>query len=318
MKKLIIIPIILLFILLGCTQEVDTDMDKNTIGVSIVPQETFLRAIVGDKYEIITLIPTGSSPASHQPSIKELQGISQSDLYFSIGVGTEVANILPTISEYDNLKIINLADEVDKFYSARYFSDDHIEEDDHDHEADEHDHEEDEDAHEDAEDDHGHSHAGRDPHIWLSPKRAIKIVEIMTEELSQVYPEDEAFFKENAKKYIQELEELDLYAKAELSRLNDKSFLIYHPAYGYFAEDYDLEMIPIEIDGKEASIKKLDSFIHIAEEKGLSRIYYQEEMSKKQAQLIANEIDGEIVQLKPLSANYIENQRNFIKELLGE
>lgn len=310
MKKLIIPFIIIMILLTGCKS--DEISDKKSIGVSIIPQKTFVKKIVGDKFNVVTLIPPGSSPTSHQPSVKELEIISQSDLYFSIGVPTENANILPTISEYENLKIIDLQKRVDEFYQPRYFGS---------HDEDEHAHEEneyDEEKHVNEEDNDDHNHEGRDPHIWLSPKRAIKIVEIMTDELSRTYPDDEEFFRKNANSYIQELKELDNYAIENLSNLDNKSFLIYHPSYGYFADDYNLEMIAIERDGKDSSINQIDSIVNIATKENIKTIYYQEEMSSKQAKIVANEINGQVYKLKPLSPNYIESLKDIVNQLVGE
>lgn len=297
MKKLLVLLIIALSVS-GCsTTEPNA---KEIIGVSIVPQETFAKAILGENYEVVTLIPPGSSPTSHQPSIRTLQKLNEAKLYFSIGVETEEANILPTIKEYDNLEIIDLAKAVDEIYPARFFVED----------------EEDHDASEAEEENHDHD--GRDPHIWLSPKRAIAMVEIMTEELIKTYPEDKALFIENKEKYKEKLIALDQYIQSRVENANTKDFIIYHPSYGYLADDYGLNMIEIETDGKAANINRLDEIAKIAKERHINAVYYQEEMSFKQAEIIANEIDGEIVKLRPLSADYIEGQKNFIDTLVGE
>lgn len=287
--------------------------DPKIIGVSIVPQETFVKAIVGENYEIITLIPPGSSPASHQPSIRTLQNLSEAELYFSIDVPTEISNIRPMLKEYENLKIVDLADQVDEIYPPRYFGENDIL-DDHDH--DDHGHDDDHDTEVTETDDHNHE--GRDPHIWLSPKRAIAMVEIMTEELVKAYPEDEALFIENSNNYIQELQNLDTYIQSKIKEAKTKDFIIYHPSYGYLADDYGLNMIEIEYDGKEANINELNRIIKVAEEKNITDIYYQEEMSVKQAKIVANELNGKVVKLTPLSADYIESQKHFIDTLVGE
>lgn len=286
------------------------------IGVSIVPQETFVKNIVGEDYEIITLIPPGSSPASHQPSIRTLQKLSEAKLYFSIDVPTEISNIKPVLQEYEDLEIIDLADQVDEIYPPRYFGGEDTH-DEHDHENHgEHDHDDDHSTEETEAGDHNHE--GRDPHIWLSPKRAIAIIEIMTNELIEAYPEDEALFIKNSKNYIKELEALDEYIQSMVENAQTKDFIIYHPSYGYLADDYGLNMIEIEYDGKEANINELNRIIEIANEKNIRNVYYQEEMSVKQAKIVANELKGDVIKLTPLSADYIEGQKHFIDTIIGE
>lgn len=291
MKKFFVL-IITIILLSGCSASESNN--KEIIGVSIVPQETFAKAIIGENYEVVTLIPPGSSPETHQPSIRTLEKLNRAKLYFSIGVETEKANILPTITEYENLEIIDLANAVDQIYPPRYFSEDNDE------------------------NEQNHDHNGRDPHIWLSPKRVIVIVEIMTEKLINAYPKDKDLFLKNSKNYIKKLNDLDKHIQMKIKNADTKDFIIYHPSYGYFAEDYDLNMIEIETDGKKASINRIDEIAKIAKEKNIKTIYYQEEMSFKQAEIIANEIDGEIIKLKPLSSNYIESQKEFINTLVGD
>jgi len=353
MKKILILVIIAIFIV-GCStteppdtnnvvseaennQEAEANNEtieaktKKVIGISIVPQETFIKAITGDAYEVVTLIPPGSSPATHQPSIKTLQKLSDAELYFSVGVPTEKSNITPMLKEYDHLKIISLAEKVDEIYPPRFFGakdeHDHEEEahdehahDDHDH-SDEATHDNDHDDHDEeaTDDEHDdHNHEGRDPHIWLSPKRAIAMVEIMTEELIKTYPDDEDLFIENSENYIKAIEGLDEYIQERVKAVQTIDFIIYHPSYGYLADDYGLNMIEIEYDGKEANINELNRIIELANEKNINTIYYQEEMSVKQAKIVANELNGQVVKLTPLNSDYIESQKRFIDTLVGE
>ncbi|MDM8535109.1 zinc ABC transporter substrate-binding protein [Clostridiaceae bacterium HSG29] len=285
MKKIILLLLTVLLIT-GCnsnTQNIENK--KNTIAVSIVPEENFIEKIVGDEFNIITLIPSGSSPSSHQPSPKQLQELSNADLYFTIGVETEKANILPIISEYENLKIVDIATEIDSIYQPRYFDNNKL---------------------------------SKDPHIWLSPKRAIEIVKIMERELINQYPEYEDIFSSNSKNYISELNILDSFIKEKVTTFDNKDFIIYHPSYGYFADDYGLNMIEIEVEGKNASIDKLNEVIKYAKENNLKSIYYQAEMSSKQAKIIASEINIKTIKLEPLGKNYIESLKFLINSMVGE
>ena len=181
MKKtsLRIVVFVLLAGLLVACQKSNSDQKKLQVAVSIVPQETFVKAVGGDLVDVVTLIPPGSSPANYQPTPKQMARLSESSIYFSIGVPAETANIMHKIEDFnEDIKIVELADIVDEQYSARFFEEDH-EENEHAHEE-EHGEEHEEDVHVEGshseetheEDEEGHSHAGRDPHIWMSPKRS--------------------------------------------------------------------------------------------------------------------------------------------------
>lgn len=318
MKKIMMLLSLLVLVgLIGCGnqgQAVDAEGVEEQVlikvGVSIPPQATMVEAVGGDFVEVVTLIPPGNSPANYAPTQKEMAALSESQLYFSIDVPTERVNIIPLIEDgnYD-MEVIDLAEKVDAVYPPLYFSEHSLEEhEDHDHD---HDHEHEYDTHEHEE----HSHEGRDPHMWLSTSRVIVMVEEIEEALSQQSPENKAVFEANAKAYIEQLEDVDQDLETLFKDVDEKVFLIYHPSLGYFAEEYGLQMIALESEGKAATVQGMTEVIEFARSHGIKRVFYQEEFDAKQAQLLAGEIDGEAVQLSPLSKSLVDNLRKMGNEL---
>lgn len=243
------------------------------IAVSIVPQETFVKAVGGDKINIITMIPPGKSPENFAPTPDIMEQFSDANLYFTIGVPTEVASIVPKIDDFNkDVKIVDMAEEVSKVY-----------------------------------DDINFESGGRDPHIWLSPKRAKVMIQIIARELSAIDPSNESYYQTNAENYIKELDKLDTDIKESLSSLKKKTFICYHPAFGYFADDYNLEMLAIENEGKEATIEDLQKIIDFAKDEEIKVVFYQAEIDSKQSKVIASEIDGKAEMVEPLSPEYINN-----------
>ena len=156
-----------------------------------------------------------------------------------------------------------------------------------------------------------------DPHIWLSP-RLVKIqVENIYLALVEIDPENQDFYENNKNEYLAELDDLDLELKNAFSEIKGKKILVFHPAFGYLARDYDFEQIAIEIDGKEPSAENLANIIDIAKEENIKTIFVQKQFSLKSAEAIARQIDGIVVPLDPLAENYIENLRR-IGEKMGK
>ena len=244
--------------------------DKLTVAVTIVPQATFAEAVCGDRVEIITLVPPGYSPENYEPVARLMEKFEDADIYFSIGVPAEEARILPAAPK--DLKIVALDKAVASVYAPRYF--------------------------EENEPDH---------HIWLSPKRAALMVRTMAEEMAKLDPEYADYYTERAEAYIKELEETDTRIIVILSGLQKRKFVAYHPAFGYFADDYGLEMLALEEEGKEASLKHTQEMIDLAKAEGLKVIFYQEEIDVSRSQAYAEEIGGRAVMLSPLAADYIDN-----------
>lgn len=274
MKKILSLVIVLILIsgLTACNAATEKS-DKITVAVSIAPQSTFVERVCGDKMKIVTMIPAGASAESYELTPKEITAFADSELYFSIGVPAEESGILPNVSK--STKVIYLASTVNQAYPDL------------------------------------ESHGERDPHIWLSPKRVKIMVKTIAEELSAIDSENSEFYNKNADSYIKELEQLDTEIKKIFNNKKEKAFFVFHPAFGYFADDYSLEMYALEEHGHEATAKDLTELARLAKEKGVKVIFCQEEASKKQAQTFAAEIGGKVQILKPLAADYTENLKQM-------
>lgn len=186
--------------------------------------------------------------------------------------------------------------------------------DDHDHDKkdadkhDDHDHDKkDEDKHDDHDDHDHHHHSGRDPHIWMSPKRVAVMVEAIRDALVEADAVNAETYKKNAEEYLKKLHEQDHKLEEVLSKVKTKSFIIMHPSMGYFADEYGLTQVSIEKEGKQATAEHLKNVIDFAKEHGIKVIFYQKEFDNNQAKTIASEVGGEVMELEPLAPNYLEN-----------
>jgi zinc transport system substrate-binding protein len=284
MKKAIRIALVTTLILStmclsGCSNEAkkETVEKKPVIAVSIVPEQTFVEAVCGDLVDIVTLVPSGSSPGNYEPTAQEMEKFSDASLYFSIGVPTEEANILPNVGD---VKVISLQDEVSAVYKDRTFES-----------------------------------GERDPHIWLSPKRAKVMIEIIAREMSELDPENKETYEKNAADYIAQLDEVDQEIKDALEGVESKKFIVYHPAFGYIADDYGLQMYALEEEGKEATAQHLQDMIDLAKVENIKVIFYQEEIDSSQSEAFAEEIGGKTIQLAPLAADYISNLKKMAQTM---
>ena len=262
---------ILLVGLAACNQvPVQKNEDsKIIVAVTIVPQEAFIQEIAGDSVKVITMVPPGSSPETYEPTPQQMVEFSKASTYFAIGIAVEETKVLPHIGA---IPVVDLAAAVREVYPDRMF---------------------------DAEE--------RDEHIWLSPKRAKVMVETMTEELIRLLPAKKEEFLKNRDSYLNKLSKVDEDLVEIFSKMSPKVFIVYHPAFGYIAEDYELEMVALEEEGKESTPQQLQSVVTLAKEQNIKAIFYQQEVDSRQATSFAAEIKGVAVQLSPLSADYIEN-----------
>lgn len=251
--------------------------EKPIIAVTIVPEQTFVKAVCGNLAEVITMVPPGNSPENYEPTPEEMKKFSKASLYFSIGVPTEKANILPNVG---NVKVISLQEKVAAVYSERKFES-----------------------------------GERDPHIWLSPKRVKVMIKTIAQELSTMDAANKTTYEKNADAYIKQLDEVDKDISSALKNVKNKKFIVFHPAFGYLAEDYGLTMYSLEEDGKEATPQHLQEMIDLAKKEKIKVIFYQEEIDSSQSKAFAEEIGGKTIQLAPLAADYIGNLKKMAQTM---
>jgi zinc transport system substrate-binding protein len=280
MKKFIIVLLAMFFSVsvIGCESQI-TETDKPIVAVSIVPQAAFVEAVAGDLVEIITIIPPGYSPGNYDPSAMTMAELSKASVYFTIGVPAEDGNIIPDLNDMD---IISLEDIVNDTYEDLTFTS-----------------------------------GGRDPHIWLSISRVKIMVQTIADELALIDPDNASIYLQNASDYINLLTTTNSTIEVLFSDVTMSSFIVFHPAFQYFANEYNLDMITLEEDGKEATPQHLEDVIDFANEYSIGYVFYQAEIDSSQVESFADEIDAEIVELDPLSADYLANliiMANLIRE----
>lgn len=137
------------------------------------------------------------------------------------------------------------------------------------------------------------------------------MVKAIAEELSELDPKNQALYQQNSEKYINELTALDNQVKEILKNCENRSFIAFHPAFGYFADDYSLTMYALEEHGKEADAKRISQMAELAKKENIKTVFYQAETSGRQAEAFAEEIGGQAVKLEPLSDDYIPNIRKM-------
>jgi zinc transport system substrate-binding protein len=164
--------------------------------------------------------------------------------------------------------------------------------------------------------DHMH-YEGVDPHFWVSPKSAYRIVSDIRDLLVALKPESASKYQENYTKLVSEISTLDREIMEMLSPWSGGSFMIYHPVLGYFARDYGFKQIAVEHEGKEPSPADMASLIDKVRELGIKTIFIQQEFDSRNAGVIASQTGATVVTIDPLSADWNTSVRNIAKALAG-
>ncbi len=155
-----------------------------------------------------------------------------------------------------------------------------------------------------------------DPHIWLSPRNAKIMVENICDGLIQVDPQDRDYYIQNENEYLAKLDKLDTDINSGLAGVTNRWFIVDHPAWAYFARDYNLTQLAIEIEGKTPSPKDLANLIQEAKEHNIKVVFASPEFDVKTAQAIADAIGGSVAFIDPLARDYINNMHEVLDELV--
>lgn len=275
------------------------------VAVSILPQKTFVKAIGGDKVNISLMVLPGNSPHMYEPKPSQMKEIANADVYFAIDVEFEKVWLPKFASTNSKMKIVDLDEGISKIEINNEHHDEHKKED-KEHVKHEHD---DHDKHENE-----HQHEGLDPHIWTSPSNVKIIAKNIYETLVNEDKENRDYYKANYENFLVKIDETDKEIKKLLIDIpTGTKFLVFHPAWGYFAKDYGLIQLAIEVDGKNPKPKQVAHLIEEAKEEGVKAVFTAPEFSDKVAKQIAKEVGVPVLKVSPLNPNWSENLINLAK-----
>ncbi|WP_045220899.1 metal ABC transporter solute-binding protein, Zn/Mn family [Desulfonatronum thioautotrophicum] len=330
--------VVLLALLLFFVSAKDGSAQPFELFVSIAPQKQFVERIGGELVNVSVMVPPGASPHVYEPRPAQMRLLSQAKIYFAIGVEFE-KTLLPKISALNpDLKIVHTEAGIEKLPMIPHHHHDHDHGHGHDHEhGDEHEHEHGHGhnhghghghnhghehghghGHEHGHDHghghgqnhgHGHEHGGLDTHVWLAPELVrIQAAHILAA-LTELDGAHAAVYEANYTAFMAEIDALDADIRQTLAGHEGAAFMVFHPAWGYFARQYGLEQIPVEIEGKEPRAQDLQQLIQRALEGDIRVVFVSPQFSTRSAETIARAINGQIVAIDPLAEDWLKNMR---------
>ena len=257
---------------------------KPNIVVSILPEQTFVKKIAGDMVDVTVMVQPGSNPHAYEPKPSQMVALSKADIYFSIGVEFEDVWLGKFKSQNKKLRFVDISEHIKKMRMVAHH----------------HEHEDDE--------KHHHHHDGLDPHTWTSPKNVAVMAHNIFDTLKQIDPQNHERYKANLQKFLKEIAATDAKIKEILNNVRPGTrFMVFHPAWGYFAKEYGLEEVAIEVEGKNPKPREIIMIIDEAKEEKVKVIFAQPEFSDKSAKVIAEEAGVRVEKISPLSADWSDN-----------
>lgn len=253
--------------------------EKANVFVSIPPQKYFIQRIAGDTLDINVMVKAGANPATYEPRPKQMAELSKTRAYFSVGVPFEETWLPRFRAANPDLPVFPTQAGILRVPMRDHLHDDRREE----------------------------GQAGRpDPHIWLSPRLVILQARNILLGLTYVFPDEAPLFRENYRNFLEEIGTVDtLILELFNQHLARRQFLVFHPSWAYFAEDYGLTQVAIEIEGKAPRQKDLRKLLENGQ--GWKNVFVQPQFSEKSAKALARDLGAEVIPLDPLAEDWQEN-----------
>lgn len=298
---LIVFALVISLAILGvaCNEEDDSstaEVEKVRVVVSISPLAEFVEQVGGDNVEVSIMVPSEADLHIYDPDPSQLVELSKADLYVKVGSGVEFETAYMDSIEKANSRmlVVDSSEGIDLIEMIEHHHEDNNK----------------------GEDDHG-----MDPHVWLSPVNAKTMVENICDSLIDVDPDSEVFYTRNRDDYLKKLDQLDADISGALSGVTNRHFIVFHPAWGYFAQAYELEQIPIEVEGKEPNGEDLAHLIEEALGQDIKIVFASPQFNMESAQIIADEIGndeygGRVILIDPLARDYINNLHMVLGEMV--
>jgi zinc transport system substrate-binding protein len=250
------------------------------------------------------MVRAGFNPHTYDPTPQQISALADAVLYVRTGVPFEKAWMARIRGANPKMELLDAREGI---ALREVLAHGHDEEGQGQGEAEGHGGDHGHEAHQD-EEEQAQAH-GMDPHVWTSPALAIHMAGRIRDKLSELAPEHAMEFARNHDALVAELQALDEELHRLLDPLPNRKFMVFHPAWGYFADRYRLTQVAIEHEGKAPGARGLAALIDQAKQEGIKVLFVQPQFDKRQAQQVAQAIDGAVVAVDPLAADYIPNLR---------
>jgi len=269
----------------GVSFSVSADQGGLQIAVSIASQIPFVERIGGENVEVEVMVPPGSSPSTYEPTFQQMAALEASQVYFTLSVPFEDAWLRRIAESGPDLQIVAMDRDIDKMPIGGY----------------------------------GSQGSGRaDPHHWLSPPYMRIMAITIYETLAEIDPANASYYFNNYRALAQEINDLDSRLLASLDDIEwgSNAFMVFHPAWGYFARAYGMEQVAIETRGGEPTQAELAELVDFARERGVQVIFTAPQYSARSAEAIAEEVSGFTVSMNPVDPDWFGSMEAALEAFL--
>jgi zinc transport system substrate-binding protein len=273
------------------------ERDVLPVAVSVPPQAYLVERIGGPRVRVEVMIPPGASEATYSPNPRQMVALSRARLYVLVGHPAflfEPQSIAPFLAAHPEIRVVDMSRGMDLITTGDaeggeaprgFFGGG-------------------------GEEEHpGEAHTQGDPHVWVAPATVAVAARNIERALGDLDPPHATLYRANLARLLADIAGLDREIRTLLARSPGRSFMVYHPAWGYFARQYGLRQIAVEAGGREPSARQLIALVDEARRQGVRAIFVQRGFARKSAEVIAGEIGGRVIEVDPMERDWLAGLR---------
>ena len=296
MKKIVLFLFAIAFLAVtGCQREAKRPEGTPLVVTSIPPYVSLVKSIVGETMEVKAALGPDFDPHNTEGTPQEMKMVQDADLFVGVGEGYETKL---TSSIREGSKEVQILELDQKIPLLSYSDDVNLV---------------------NACDGSGHaSKGGKDLHFWLSPKRLVLQVKILTEALINLKPENQSLYKRNEEALLKQIKALDRKLEKDLHSYQKRSIIVSHPSLGYFCHDYGLVQIAIECEGKSPLPQNVTQIVDMAQNADAICVFTAPQFNNKGAQLVAQKLNLRTVTFDPLNEEVLETIEQIANGILNQ
>jgi zinc transport system substrate-binding protein len=259
---------------------------KISVVVTLLPYKDFVEQVGGSRIGNVTDIVPIQAGCGHDYEMtpNQMKAVSGANLYVAVGAGHEFeeANLEKIQAQNPDMTIVDTSVGISLLTITE-----------------------------------GEDAGAANPHVWTSPQNTIIIVRNICAALVKVDPAGASIYEANRDAFIAQLSQLDKDNRDALMPYSNGTFCIYHPAWSYFARDYNLTQLPIEeVEEQAPSPQRIHSVIDDAKALNLTVVYRSPADDPSASETVAEGIGGHVVVINQMAEDYIDNIHSVTAELV--
>ncbi|PSU74559.1 metal ABC transporter solute-binding protein, Zn/Mn family [Photobacterium phosphoreum] len=226
--------------------------EKLTIGITLQPYYSYVKAVVGDKADILPLVDAGFNPHNYLPQPNDLRRLKQMDVIVVNGVGhDDFALKVIDAANRDDLVVIKANNDVPLLPAMGQSVGD----------------------------------GAVNPHTFVGLSTTIQKVYTLANKLAEIDPDNAREYRKNARDYAKKFRLMKRKAMLTLGDLDTSGMKVAttHNAYGYLLQEFGVDVAAViePAHGVEPSASQLQDTIEKIQQSGIDVLFYELNMPNR-------------------------------------